>query len=446
MKNRTVSILLCAALIICVFAGCGDRRSAKDEFKKLLEAVSKIEEGSFELKLEYGVTASEEDGTEGESIKADAAGSFSVKNARMAADISFNMAGDDSQSIKTDIVAADNRLYVNFRSIFEALLNEAEAEDAEYGDIFESDYVYYSLEEYASLFSASEGGGFNIDFTDFPACKEVWDFVADTAKSVISSRAYSFSGDSVKFSLTKDMIESILTKIVDNAGENADLYVDAYMELTWAAVAGELEAAGAAQEEMDSYREQLLSTDGQVREMIAQLKEAYDQFDWSEVPAFSFSAAIEEKGGGEYDITLKAAADTLYINADLGIKSGQAEEVKIPESTMPYEDIEEMFGGVLGEEKTAYVNVTHSDGTTNEYYFSTDQEYLLDGLYYESSDFFAGYYDEDDNFILLGIDGETADADAGEEWVLYIDGVLTEEEMDDVKIAHGSTYDFVFSD
>ena len=142
MKNRTVSILLCAALIICVFAGCGDRRSAKDEFKKLLEAVSKIEEGSFELKLEYGVTASEEDGTEGESIKADAAGSFSVKNARMAADISFNMAGDGSQSIKTDIVAADNRLYVNFRSIFEALLNEAEAEDAEYGDIFESDYVY----------------------------------------------------------------------------------------------------------------------------------------------------------------------------------------------------------------------------------------------------------------------------------------------------------------
>lgn len=86
--------------------------------------------------------------------------------------------------------------------------------------------------------------------------------------------------------------------------------------------------------------------------------------------------------------------------------------------------------------KTITVTVVHKDGTSKDFTYHTDEEFLAsvllaDGLIVESES--AGMYNT--------VDGETADYSVDQSyWAFYIDGEYAMTGMDDAPVTDGAVY------
>ena len=89
--------------------------------------------------------------------------------------------------------------------------------------------------------------------------------------------------------------------------------------------------------------------------------------------------------------------------------------------------------------KTITINVTHKDETVNSFTIHTDAEYLYDAQ--AEQDLLQGDTSEYGLFVTT-VDGETADADAGEYWMYDINGKPAQYGVDTQPVADGDVIDF----
>jgi hypothetical protein len=95
------------------------------------------------------------------------------------------------------------------------------------------------------------------------------------------------------------------------------------------------------------------------------------------------------------------------------------------------------------DEKTFQVEVVHSDGSTNTFSYTSDEEYLGDVLVEE------GLIEGEDSsygLYVTSVDGESADYDEnGSWWALSQDGELTSTGVDEVVVEDGQTYTWTYT-
>jgi hypothetical protein len=95
------------------------------------------------------------------------------------------------------------------------------------------------------------------------------------------------------------------------------------------------------------------------------------------------------------------------------------------------------------DDKTFQVEVVHSDGSTNTFTYTSDEEYLGDVLLEE------GLIEGEDSsygLYVTSVDGESADYDEnGSWWALSQDGELTSTGVSEVAVEDGETYTWTYT-
>ena len=90
-------------------------------------------------------------------------------------------------------------------------------------------------------------------------------------------------------------------------------------------------------------------------------------------------------------------------------------------------------------DKTISVEVTHIDGSVNDFTLNTDAEYLWDAM--DEEGLIDGTDSEYGKWVAL-VDGETADEAAGQYWMFTRSGEWVDTACDATPIADGESYEF----
>ena len=468
IKRRLIAAVLCITLLACMLSGCGNNK-AKEDFKALWKKAFSLTEMAVkgEINAELNAEYDPDEGYElditdsirdiSANIKLD--GTVSLKNKQINADADFNISAGEGKSLigkLTDILIDDNILYMNFRQVFDILLEEG-IEGFDYDSLFSSDYVYLPLSEGTNLWKArttvEENENTDIfaeALKDMPNTLKVIMKIRSISDSRLKGRLFTSGLNKANLTLNKNILLTIITDIINDADSNRELYADALVEVAWAAEKQKLEDEGASEMEIMANYNTLKASGEQIQKMIPVVKTVFKELDKSQIPDFELNCGIKEVADNEFAFEAGLVVeDVIKLEYSGSVKETAPERVTPLEGAMPYSDIAGLLSGdedtMEAEEVTINVRIVHGDGTVKQQEFKTQEYYLLDAIYYYFGDeFIGGKYDDNYDFTLLTLDGETADTEAGEKWTLTADGEAIAGDMDYVFTYDGVTYEFTF--
>lgn len=467
-RKRIIASVLCIAMLVCVLSGCGNNK-AKEDFKALWKKAFSLTEMAVngelnaELKAEYdhdeGYELDITDSIKDISANIKYEATVSLKNKQINTNTDFDISAGEGKSLNgklTDILIDNDTLYMNFRQVFDIMLEEG-IEGFDYDSLFSSDYVYLPLSEGTNLWKArttvEENDNTDIfaeALKDMPNALKVIMKIRSISDNRLKGRLFTSGLNKANLTLNKNILLTIITDIINDADSNRELYGDAFIEVAWAAEKQKLEDEGASEMEIMANYNMLKSSREQIQKMIPVVKTVFKELDKSKIPDFELNCGIKEVTENEFAFEFEfVIGDVVKLEYSGSMKETAPARVNPPEGAMPYSDIAGLLSdddnAMEAEEVTINVRIVHGDGTVKQQEFKTQEYYLLDAIYYYfGDDFIGGEYDDDYNFTLLTLDGETADTEAGERWTLTADGENIAGDMDYVFTYDGVTYEFTF--